>query len=205
MVEFVVAKCPRCGADLEVSHDTDHARCKFCEAEVLVVDNSKATSPPSSSHGDLEKKEVAFQWAQKDLQKLQTQEWQLKSKIDMYENPRKVNPKGGMVVIYILCLMAIFMSAMMGGLFYFLQIYYVYGLTSTTCPLLMIIVIGVSIAFMFVSKVTSDVAAKRKYEAGLADPEYPKAVAEYNALLPKIQAAQAEASKREQELRDFVK
>jgi hypothetical protein len=205
MVEFVVAKCPRCGADLEVTHDSDHASCKFCQAEVLVVNDAKAPAPSPGSSSELEKKELAFQWAQKDLQKLQTQEWQLKSKIDMYENPRKVNPKGGMVVVYILCLMAIFMSAMLGGLFYVLQIYYIYGLTKTTCPLLMIVVIGVSIAFMFVSKITSDVAAKRKYEAGLADPEYPKAVAEYNALLPKIQVAQAEVCKREQELRDFVK
>ena len=205
MVEFVVAKCPRCGADLEVSDDSEHARCRFCDAEVLVVNNTKAASPPLSSSSDLEKKELALQWAQRDLQKLQTQEWQLKSKIDQIENPRAVKQKGGLMVVYILGIMAVFMTAMLGSLFYFLGIYYIYGLTKTTCPLLAFMVIVISIGFMVFMKIASDIAARRRYEAGIASPEYPNIVADYNALQPKIQAAQVEANTREQELRDFVK
>ena len=206
MVEFVVAKCPRCGADLDVSPDSNHSSCKFCQAEVLVVNDTKAPSAPVASGSDLEKKELAFQIAQTDYRQMETQSWQLKSRIDQFENPRPVYRKGSpMLLVYIFGIMAIFMTAMLGGLFYFLQIYYIYGLTKTTCPLLAFMVIAVSIVFIVGTKIVSDSAARKKYEAGLASPEYPQIVAQYNALQPKLVAAQAEVSKREQELRDFVK
>jgi|GEM_PF-4968864 len=204
MVEFIIPKCPSCGAELQLQPGQESTICSYCGSEYMVVDQAKQSSIPSPG-GDLERKELALQLAQKDLQSLQTQSWQLKSRIDQIEKPPALKQKSGAALVFIFGIMAIFMTLMLGLLFYFLQIYYIYGLTKTTCPLLMIIVISVSIGLMVFMKIASDIGARKRYEAGIANPEYPKMVADYNDLQPKIQAAQAEVNKRDQELRDFVK
>jgi hypothetical protein len=205
MVEFIIPKCESCGAELHIPPGQESGTCEYCGTDFRVVDQARSAPVMGGAGTELEKKELALQIAQKDLRNLETQSWQLKSKIDQYENPRPVAVKGGMVAIYILGIMAIFMTAMLGGLFYVLQIYYIYGLTKTTCPLLAFTVIVASIVFIVGTKIVTDSAARKKYEAGLASPEYPQTVAQFNELQPKIVAAQAEVNKREQELRDFVK
>jgi hypothetical protein len=207
MVEFIIPKCESCGAELHIPQGQESGTCEYCGTDFRVVDPARSTPVMGGAGTELEKKELALQIAQKDLRDLETQSWQLKSRIDQFENPRPLYRKGGgpMVAVYIIGIMAIFMTAMLGGLFWVLQIYYIYGLTPTTCPLLMFGVIIASVVFMIATKIVSDSAARKKYEAGLASPEYPQTVAQFNELQPKIVAAQAEVNKREQELRDFVK
>jgi hypothetical protein len=205
MVEFIIPKCESCGAELHIPPGQESGTCEYCGTDFRVVDQARSAPTMGGAGSELEKKELALKIAQKDLQSLQTQSWQLKSRIDSIERPPAQIKKGGAIVVFILGIMAIFMTLMLGLLFYFLQIYYIYGLTKTTCPLLMLIVISVSIGLMVFMKIASDIGARKRYEAGLADPEYPKIVAQFNELQPKIQSAQSEADKREQELRDFVK
>ena len=204
MVELITPKCPSCGADIQLQPGQTSTICAYCGSEYMVVDQPQAAALASSGD-ELEKKKLALQLAQRDLQVMQSQSNLLMAQIDRIEHPSRTARKGGAMLVYIFGIMAVFMTALLGWLFYVLQIYYIYGLTKTTCPLLMIIVIGVSIAFMFVTKVATDISAKRKYDQGLADPAYPKMVADYNALQPKLQAAQADYNMKEQELRDFVK
>ena len=199
MAEIVVPKCPNCGADIELRPDGEAGVCKYCDSQVLVLDNR-----PHPSESDLERKKEALELLRQDLAGLQMQAAGLQSGIQAaqaYGGPRNARTAAFPMIMF--TMMAVF-GGFMSFLFYIIDISWVWGVPRAMCPALGALVVIIGIAGAVGSKFAVDKMVENRRARAMQSPEYFAAVAQLQALQPKILATQQEADRTEQQLRELV-
>jgi hypothetical protein len=100
--------------------------------------------------------------------------------------------------------MMAFFGGFMAFLFYIIDISWVWGVPRAMCPVLGALVVIIGIAGALGSKVALGKIMESRRMRAMQSPEYLDAVAQLQALQPKILATQQEADRTEQQLRELV-
>ena len=70
MVELVMAKCPRCGADLHLKPGQQMFSCEYCNSEVMVVDRPAGNQ--ADDHAEIENRKLGLELSQRELTEVQS-------------------------------------------------------------------------------------------------------------------------------------
>ena len=199
MVEMVVPKCPRCGADIELRPDGAAGQCRYCDAQVLVLDGHE-----HSVETEIERRKEALSMLRQDLAELEGRSARLSYQLQAAQSGGPASRSGAAILPIILFSMMIFLSAMMTPLFYFLQITYVYGVSPSMCLVIGSVAIILGVAGIIMTKVGADRFRDRQRAQAMQSPEYYAAVQELSMLEPLLQKARADVERADQELRALV-
>ena len=199
MTEIIVPKCPRCGADIELRPDGEAGVCRYCDAQVLVLDNA-----PHPSESEIERRKEALALLRQDLAELQLQAAVLQNRIRAAEaGGTPANARAAVFPMVLFSMMALF-GAFMTVLFYILDISWVYGVPRSMCPAVGAVVVIIGVAGILGSRAASKKLRELRRARALQSPEYTDAVGQYQALQPRILSAQQEVDRADKQLRALV-
>lgn len=204
MVDLVVPKCPRCGADLQVTPGATAASCKYCEAQVLVVGTQPQGPVADQSRLEIEKKQMVLGLLSQELAEMEGAANRLLSEIKMMENPVTVRGKSGTIVLSILFIMMAMMGGMIGGLFYILNIYYVYGFTKNMCFMTLIAIVSIGVGGAAAMIFWNSSSEARNRARNMQSPEYAMRIQQHQQLQAQAQAKRAELEATEQQLKALL-
>jgi DNA-directed RNA polymerase subunit RPC12/RpoP len=196
MAELVVPECPRCGADIELRHDGTSGVCKYCDAQVVVLDHGT-----HSSESEIERRKAALELLRQDLANLQAQASGAQFRINAAESGTGVaNARAAVLPVILFGMMAAF-GGMMSVLFYILDISWVWGISRAMCPVVGAIVVIIGVAGIFGTRAISARMRQRMRDDAMRSPEYAMAVQELQALGPRIDLARQDVERADRELR----
>jgi len=204
MVELVVPKCPRCGADLEIRPGSGDAVCKYCEAQVLVVGTQQQSTIADQARLEIDKRRMALDMLAQELSEMEGAANRLLSEIKMMENPVSRSGAKGSVLMIVLFFMMAMMGGMLGGLFYILDIYYVYGFTKSMCLMTMIAIICIGVGGGIAVWFWNTSSLERNRVRNMQSPEYMMRVQQHQQLQAQVQAKRAELEATEQQLKGLL-
>jgi DNA-directed RNA polymerase subunit RPC12/RpoP len=199
MVDLVVPQCPRCGADIELRPDGTAGVCRYCDAQVLVLDGA-----PHPTETELERRKEALAMLRQDLAELEGQSARFSYQIQAAQSGGQAAGAKAAVLPIILFSMMVFFSALMTPLFYFLGISYVYGVSPSMCLVIGTVLIVIGAAGIFATKLGADRLREGRRARAMQSPEYYAAVQQLSLLQPRIQKAQEEADRADRDLRALV-
>jgi DNA-directed RNA polymerase subunit RPC12/RpoP len=204
MVELVVPKCPRCGADLQVTPGSGAAVCRYCEAQVLVVGTQQDGAAADQARLEIEKRQMALGMLAQELSEMEGAANRLLSEIKMLENPVAGNAAKGSVVFIILFFMMAMMGGMIGGLFYILDIYFVWGFTKSMCLMTTVAIICIGVGGGIAVWFWNTSSLERNRARNMQSPEYMMRVQQHQQLQAQLQAKRAELEATEQQLKALL-
>jgi DNA-directed RNA polymerase subunit RPC12/RpoP len=199
MVDIVVPKCPRCGADIELRPNGAAAVCKYCDAQVLVLGDHD-----HGSQSEMERRKEAIALLRQDLAELERQASQASYRIQAAQSAGPPARAGAAVLPMILFGMMIILSAMITPLFYILQITWVYGVSPDMCLIIGILLIVIGTAGMIGTKLGADRLREARRAQAMQSPEYYAAVQEQSVLEPRLRKAREDLERAESDLRALV-
>jgi DNA-directed RNA polymerase subunit RPC12/RpoP len=199
MVDLVVPQCPRCGADIELRPDGTAGVCRYCDAQVLVLDGA-----PHPSETEIERRKEALAMLRQDLAELEGQAARASFQIQAAQSGGRPARAGAAVLPMVLFGLMMVFSAMMTPLFYFLEISYVWGVSQSMCPVVGALFIIVGAAGLVGTKLGADRFREQRRAQAMQSPEYYAAVQQLSMLQPRIQMAREAADRADRELRALV-
>jgi DNA-directed RNA polymerase subunit RPC12/RpoP len=199
MVDIVVPKCPRCGADIELRPDGAAAVCKYCDAQVLVLGDHD-----HGSQSEMERRKEAIALLRQDLSELERQASQASIRIQEAQSGGPAVRSGAAILPVILFSMMIFFSALMTPLFYFLQITWVYGVSPDMCLVIGIALIIIGVAGIIATRLGVNRLREGRRARAMQSPEYYAAVQEQSLLEPRLRKAREDLERAESDLRALV-
>ncbi len=199
MVELVVPRCPRCGADIELRPDGAAGECTYCDAQVLVLNGHD-----QSGQTELERRKEALALLQQDLADLEGRSARFSSQILAAQSAGPPRGAGAAVLPMILFAMMIFFSLMMTPLFYFLEISYAFGISRSLCLVIGAVLVVIGVAGIVGTKFGADRLREDRRTQAMQSPEYYAAVRDLSLMQPRIQKAREDVERAERELRALV-
>lgn len=204
MVDLVVAKCPRCGGDLQVQPGGETAFCTYCDAEILIVDRGGSPKGNEPTATEIEKKKLAVQLERENLSELELEAARTNGEIIVIEQGegRQVkNIAGG--ILMILFMLTLF-DLILFPIFYILDISYVWGISHEICLLMGIVLLVIGIGGMVSTSVSSRMTMAKKREDRMRSPEYTSKVARRQELQDQIQKSKQEVERLEEQLKSLL-
>ena len=199
MPELVVPECPRCGAELELRPDGTAGVCKYCDAQVLVLQDSS-----KRSEFEIERRKEALELLKQDLAELEAQAAQAQFRIQAAESRAAVaNVQAALVPAILFGVMAAF-GGFLSLLFYILDISMVWGVSRTMCAAIGAIVIIIGVAGAFGSRALAARMQQARREEAMRSPEYFAAVQQLQEFGPRIDLARQAVEKADGELRAIL-
>jgi len=199
MVDLVVPKCPRCGADIELRPDGAAGECKYCDAQVLVLDGHD-----HNIEAEIERRKEALAMLQQDLAGLEGESSRASYQIQAAQSGGPEPKAGPAILSIILFSMMIFFSALMTPLFYFLQITWVYGVSPSMCLVIGVVLIVTGLAGIAGTRMAAVRLREGRRARAMQSPGYYAAVQQLSMLEPRIQKARDDVERAELELRSLV-
>ena len=199
MVDLVVPKCPRCGADIELRPDGAAGECRYCDAQVLVLGEHD-----HGSQSEMDRRKEALAMLQQDLVGLEREASRASYQIQAAQSGGPAPKTGAAILSIILFAMMIFFSALMTPLFYFLQITWVYGVSPSMCLVIGVVLIVTGFAGIAGTRMASVRLREGRRARAMQSPEYFAAVQQLSMLQPRIQRAREDVGRAELELRALV-
>ena len=204
MVELVVAKCPRCGGDLQVKQDAKTAYCSYCDAEILILGAQGPSGGSSSVSDEIEKRKFALELEEKHLSELESDASRLNAEMMAIEKgePRGVKSAAGAVVMLLFILVVLDISTF--PVFYLLNISYIYGVSHELCLTAGILVLVVGIAGIIIARVSLNMSMAKRRSENLKSTEYTSRAAKYQELQARIAGSKDEVERIEQQLKSLL-
>jgi DNA-directed RNA polymerase subunit RPC12/RpoP len=204
MVDLIVAKCPRCGGDLQVQPGGETAFCTYCDAEILIVDRGGPPKGNDPTVTEIEKKKLAVQLERENLSELELEAARMNGEIlamEQGEGRQTRNIAGGiLILLFVLTLFDLIIFP----LFYILDISYVWGISHEMCLLMGIVVLVIGIGGIVTTSVSTKMSIAKKREDRMRSPEYTGKVARRQELQEKIQQSKQEVEALEQQLKSLL-
>jgi len=198
-MDIVIPKCPRCGADIELRPDGEAGVCRYCDAQVLVLD-----SHPNPSESDVERKKEALALLRQDLANLHMEAGRLEYIMRMAQaGGAPANARAAAFPMVMFAMMAAF-GGFMTVLFYILDLSWVYGVPRAMCPMVGAVVVTIGVAGLIGSKVASDKLRENRRLRAMQSPEYYAAVQGYQEIQPRLQKAIQDVGRADQALRALL-
>ena len=200
MLEPEVLKCPRCGADLQLSPGRELATCNYCGAKLSVSEKLK----PGALGTTVDKKRYALELQRQELAEHEAELAKLGAEIAALETGPDRSKTDNLTVVVIILFMAIFFDLFLFPMFYFLDISQAFGVSRGMCLAMGLTVLVVCLALIVALRVSHKRAqAKRRAEV-LQSSEYQRRLQRRKELEDGIQGQQAEVDRTEQQLRAML-
>jgi len=204
LVELVVAKCPRCGGDLQIKQGGKTAYCSYCDAEILILGAQGPSEGSSSVSDEIEKRKFALELEEKGLSELESEASKLNAEMMVIEKGEPGGVRGAAGAIIMLLFILVVLDISMSPVFYLLGISYVYGVSHELCLTAGILVLVVGIAGMIIARVSLNMSLAKRRSENLNSTEYTNRAARYHELQVRIAGSKEEVERIEQQLKSLL-